>query len=359
MKKAKRLEAWKMKATQVHKSKLEESNNYKRRMVTIPIRWQCLMAIFLVALTLLPHQTFALTSELVEGSEVTSGAGDKSQEPLSSLDKKHEPELGQASADPQQVAGGVTNRKSDASTRNARQYDGPLSTSSTGNYAALSGDSGAYVGGSGMPSLNAGYGSAGASAGGISAYAGDPMGSNMYSSSAGAGPYHDQFSLAGRAAAGYPGMHNAGGYQQAMQSLPPGSFGGGAGGPLSGMFSGAGGGLLSSSGFPLMAKGFDLAEIVCTAVAVAIGAVIVGAPFILLYLFVMNQMQGNGPSAIGPSGGAISLTGPSSSTTVTGRKKRHTSLSEALFRQLSPLVNTEQVAQTFKVLMNSLAKYEV
>ena len=143
--------------------------------------------------------------------------------------------------------------------------------------------------------------------------------------------------------------------------------GGGALGPMFAGATGGPGGLLAGSApFPLMAKGFDLAEIVCTAIAVAIGAVIVGAPFILLYLFVMNQMQGGGgggplgglgggPGAGG--GGSISLTGPSSSTNVSGRKKRQTSFPDVLIKQLSPLVNSEQVAQSFKMLMSALAKY--
>lgn len=144
-------------------------------------------------------------------------------------------------------------------------------------------------------------------------------------------------------------MHGAAGYPAHPQPLPPPppSFG------LASMFPGS-----LSSGFPLMAKGVDLAEIVCTAIAVAIGAVIVGAPFLLLYLFFMNHMQGSGPNALAPGGGSISLTGPTSSTTVTGRKKRHTNLSDALFKQLSPLINTEQLAQAFKILMGSLAKYQ-
>lgn len=224
------------------------------------------------------------------------------------------------------------------SSRHSRQYDGSLGTSSTGNFASISGDGAAYV--AQMPLGGSNYGSS--SAGPSSGYGTGDISSPYHSSS-----YHDPLSIA----RGYPtqpfsSMHHPAGYPSPVN-------------PLSSMFSSSlGGGSLSSSMFPLMSKGFDVSEIVCTAIAVAIGAVIVGAPFILIYLFVMNQMNGSG-SNMGPSGGAISLTGPTSSTTVSGRKKRHTSLPEALIKQLSPLVNSEQVANTFKVLMNSISKYQV
>mgnify|MGYP000952119453 CR=1 FL=1 len=223
-------------------------------------------------------------------------------------------------------------------SRQSRQYDAPIGASSTGNYAAISGDGGAYV--AQLPLSSSNYGT---SSNAPTNYASDLNGA--YNS----GSFHDPLSMA----RGYPPspvgpVHHPAGY-------PP-------VGPLSSMFppsfGNSGSGLLSGTMFPLMSKGFDVSEIVCTAIAVAIGAVIVGAPFILLYLFVMNQMNGNGPG-MGTSGGAISLTGPTSSTTVSGRKKRHTSLPEALFKQLSPLVNSEQVASTFKSLMNSIAKYHM
>lgn len=220
--------------------------------------------------------------------------------------------------------------------RHSRQYDAPISSSSSGNYAAVSGDSGAYV--AQVPLTGTNYGP-GSSSGG--SYANDLA--NAYHPNI----YHDPISLARGYSAGVgPMHHNAAAYP------PP--YGG------SSIFSagGAGSGLLSSSMFPLMSKGLDLSEIVCTAVAVAIGAVVIGAPFILIYLFVMNQMNGNGPS-MGPSGGSISLTGPTSSTNVSGRKKRQISWPEALFKQLNPLVDHEQVANTFKALMNSIAKYQM
>lgn len=225
--------------------------------------------------------------------------------------------------------------KSKLASRQSRQYDNQMSSSSAGSYAALSGEGSAYV--SQMPLGGSNYGS-----GSADLSASYPQAGAMY---------HDPLAMArGYAAPPMgPQMHHSPGYPQPV-------------GLGSTLFSASGmsapGGLLSSSMFPLMSKGFDVSEIVCTAIAVAIGAVIVGAPFILIYLFIMNQMNGNGPS-LGPSGGAISLTGPNSSTSGNGRKKRHTSLPEALFKQLSPLVNSEQVASTFKALMNSIAKYQM
>lgn len=239
------------------------------------------------------------------------------------------------------LASAKATSESRKSSRQSRQYDTPISTSSSGNYASISGDGAAYV--AQMPVSGTSYVGSSSNPSAAASYVNDFAGA--YQSAA----YHDPMSMA---RAGYPSppmpgpMHHPAGY--------PSSFGAS---PLSSMFASTmspGGGSM----FPLMSKGFDLSEIVCTAIAVAIGAVIVGAPFILIYLFVMNQMNGNG-SSMGPSGGAISLTGPSSSTTVSGRKKRHTSLPEALFKQLSPLVNSEQVFDTFKTLMSSVAKYQM
>lgn len=235
-------------------------------------------------------------------------------------------------------------RSANISSRKGRQYDGSLSSSGTGNYASVSGDGAAYVAQVPVSGTN----NYGASSGSIGAnYSPNDLSAAYH------GTYHDPLTMA----RGYPSPMNPLHHPAAGYASP-------IGGPSSSMFGLSppmgSGGLLSSSMFPLMSKGFDVSEVVCSAIAVAVGAVIVGAPFILLYLFIMNQMGGgNGGPGLGPSGGAISLTGPTSSTTVSGRKKRHTSLPEALFKQLSPLVNNEQVANTFKVLMNSIAKYQV
>jgi hypothetical protein len=320
----------------------------KRQTKLWPLKWRRpLMAISIIVALVSSQQALALSSDQLEPDQ------QQHQQPQAQhhdqvVPANHRTEPAQAGQDDGSAA------KTSTGARHGRQYDGPLSASGTGDASAYVTSSGAY------PSLAAGYNSASASTGGLSAYAGDPLGSGVYSSAANHAAYHDQMSLAARAA-GYPSMHTAGYPSAAAPPPPPPPSPGSFASPLAAMFPSApGSGLFSSSGgFPLMAKGFDLAEIVCTAIAVAIGAVIVGAPFILLYLFVMNQMQGSGPNAMGPSGGAISLTGPTSSTTVTGRRKRHTNLSDALFKQLSPLVNSEQVAQTFKALMSALAKYQV
>lgn len=142
--------------------------------------------------------------------------------------------------------------------------------------------------------------------------------------------------------AGYPSMHSSSAYSSASH-------------PYYGSSMAATSPSWSSS-FPLLSSGFGISEIACVAVAVVIGAIVLGGPFILLYLFMMNQMNG-GLGQPGGQQGAVSLTGPTSSTTVNGRKKRQASLSEALFNQLSPLINNEQVLFTFKGLINSLAKY--
>lgn len=252
------------------------------------------------------------------------------------------------------------NSKMSKGLRQSRQYDSSISASSTGNsYAALSGDGAAYV--AQMPLTSPNYGATSHSPSGSSSSA--QYANELLNNAAGLGSayghsnmpnayLHDPLSIArGYPMAppvGLPSMHH---HSQLNPLASPFS------GPLGG---GAGGGLFSASSmFPLVSKGFDLSEIVCTAIAVAIGAVIIGAPFILIYLFVMNQMQTNGPNAMGPNGGAISLTGPSSQTTVNGRKKRQTGFPEALFKQLSPLVNNEQVASTFKALMSSISKYQM
>lgn len=338
----------------------EDRNNLKQKMISsaFPVRCAWSVLVIVLSLALLSQQALASDQnpEQATSSEATSVSGEhqhrgshQSSQFDRNLPANHRMDMSQAGQQEEQGS----DRKQ-TSARHGRQYDGALSASGTSsNYgAAMSGDSGAYVGSFGMASPNSGYNSpaTAASNGGMLGYTSDPMGSSMHSPSA-SGSYHDQLSLAARAA-NYQAMHA--GYPPPPPL--PASFGGN--GPLAPMFPGGGSGLFASSGFPLMAKGFDLAEVVCTAIAVAIGAVIIGAPFILLYLFIMNQMQGSGSNGMGGSGGAISLTGPTSSTNVNGRKKRHTNLSEALFKQLSPFVNNEQVAQTFRALMNSLAKYQ-
>lgn len=215
------------------------------------------------------------------------------------------------------------------SGRTGRQYDSLMGTSSANSgYTSVPGDG--YLGQSSSNSVSGGY----------AANSPASMGyGNDYGSQ---GPYSGlESSMYPYGRAGYP--TSVAGGMPPMHSPP--------------VFGSSGG--IFGSMFPMTGtKGFDIAEVVCTAIAVAIGAVIVGAPFILLYLFVMNQMNANGSGGLAGPGGSISLTGPNASTTVTGRKKRHTSFPEALFMHLSPLINNDQVANTFKTLMKSIAKYQ-
>lgn len=288
-------------------------------------------------------EAYSPIAQATSSDSSTNSATDSTYESSKSLPANHRMEPAELAAETANI-----DKTKPKAARHGRQYDGPLSSSGSANYGAVSGEGGAYVG-SNLPLT--GYSAAGSSGGLVNPGFGgaDSMGASSGMSGYPASAYHDQMSMA----RGYPAsMHSAGLYP------PMAPFGGG--GALASMFPSSSG--LFSAGspaFPLMSKGFDIAEIVCTAIAVAIGAVIVGAPFILLYLFVMNQMQGGGPNAMGPGGGSISLTGPTASTNVGGRKKRHTSFPEALFKQLGPLVNSEQVAQTFKALMSSIAKYQV
>lgn len=305
-----------------------------------------LVAVALCFAALAIDKTIAtIESEAVNESATKASDQQDLQELTSkSLPANHRMESPEAAVD---TATGEA--RSVPSARAGRQYDAnSLSASGTGTYAAISGDTGASYGLGSPLSGGAGYAAVGAtSGGGGSNYLNDYSLPNGYpSNNAGGGLYaHEHMSGIAR------------GYTQPPPPMGPPHMGG----PFSSMFAPSLSSSFSPGGpmFPLMSKGFDVAEIVCTAVAVAIGAVIIGAPFVLLYLFVMSQVNGgNGGPNIGPSGGAISLTGPTSSTNVSGRKKRQTSFPEALLRQLSPLMNNEQVANTFKMLMNSIAKYQ-
>lgn len=235
------------------------------------------------------------------------------------------------------------------SPRNGRQYDSPMSATGTGTYASVSAsDSAAYVG---QTPLTSNLASAPLMAA-ANYVTGDLSNANYYGAL-------DQ----GNYIRGYPQHPLSGNHYSAPYGghYGGGGIGIGGGGPLG--FSSSHG-TSSSSMFPLMAKGFDVSEIICTAIAVAIGAVIVGAPFILIYLFIMNQMSGGNGPTLGPTGGgAISLTGPSSTSQNGGRKKRNSSarvsLVDELMQQLSPYVNSEQLTRSFKQLMDSIAKYQV
>lgn len=142
---------------------------------------------------------------------------------------------------------------------------------------------------------------------------------------------------------------------------------------------GSTGGLMSSASTALShwTNGFSISEIVCGLVALAIGAVILGAPFFLIYLALMGNFSGSGTlSLTNPTQGAATPGG--ASTTVNGRRKRlaifeqsfnmdndnkknrtsdYVALSDSLISHLSPFVNFQQVTGTFKQLIDSIEKY--
>lgn len=142
-----------------------------------------------------------------------------------------------------------------------------------------------------------------------------------------------------------------------------------AGWPLG--FESAHHGLISSASSMLShwTGGFGLAEIVCGIVAVALGAVILGAPFFLIYLALMGNFSGSG---------TLSLANPMQNTTANvGRRKRAALWQQVSLKQhyhqhnrhelgglldeavgkLSPLLELDQVAKTFKILVSAIEKY--
>lgn len=148
-------------------------------------------------------------------------------------------------------------------------------------------------------------------------------------------------------------------------------------GPISSMFA-SGTNLLT----PLMSKALDLPEIICNAIALAIGTIIVGAPFILIYLLISSHMNGSssGPGSLGnlfgnlgamggglggngSGGGTIALTGPNSQNQNNGRRKRQVNdnsraKKETLKRQLSLLSNPQKLEFALKSLIESISKYD-
>lgn len=130
----------------------------------------------------------------------------------------------------------------------------------------------------------------------------------------------------------------------------------------------------ASSALSHWTKGFTISEIICAVVAIAIGAVILGAPFFLIYLALMGNFSGSGSlSLTNPTQG--SSTSGGGTTTVNGRRKRlaifeqlntkldqqHASefvaLADSIVGQLSPFVDLQQVSTTFKRLISSIDKY--
>lgn len=136
------------------------------------------------------------------------------------------------------------------------------------------------------------------------------------------------------------------------------------------------GGLMSSatSAISHWAGGFSIGEIVCGLIAIAIGAVILGAPFFLIYLALMGNFSGSGTlSLTNPTGGTTPAGG--ATATVNGRRKRlaiyeqlnsltgqkhnldFTSLAESIANRISPHVDLQQVAATFARLIKSVEHY--
>lgn len=140
--------------------------------------------------------------------------------------------------------------------------------------------------------------------------------------------------------------------------------------------SSASSGLMSSASSALShwTGGFGVSEIICAVVAIAIGAVILGAPFFLIYLALMGNFSGSGTlSLTNPASGGTATGGAAATTAPAGRrrKKRSTipslilnndgeqllAFSNTIVDQLSPFVNFEQVSMTFKKLIDSIEKY--
>lgn len=136
-------------------------------------------------------------------------------------------------------------------------------------------------------------------------------------------------------------------------------------------------GLMSSASSALShwTGGWGLGEIVCTLIAISIGAIILGAPFFLIYLALMGNFSGSGTlSLTNPTG--ITTAGGAATTVSNGRRKRLAifeqlnSLSEiskqssdfgkfidSILHQINPLVDARQVTETFKRLTESMEKY--
>lgn len=131
------------------------------------------------------------------------------------------------------------------------------------------------------------------------------------------------------------------------------------------------GGLMTSASNALShwTGGFGISEIICGVIAISIGAIILGAPFFLIYLALMGNFSGSG---------SLSLTNPNQSTTpapANGRRKRLAvidelnsiaggqdknqfgALARSMIRQLSPLIDLDQLTSSFRKLVNSIEKY--
>lgn len=186
--------------------------------------------------------------------------------------------------------------------------------------------------------------------------------------------YKSPISSSSLAGAGYPSFER--------HSSPPGYFDRAFVGSMSPSQHWAAASSMPSSGLMSSAStalshwtgGFTIGEIICTVVAIAIGAIILGAPFFLIYLALMGNFSGSGTlSLTNPAQGSTAAGG--ATTTVNGRRKRlaifeqmnskddqkHASefvaLADSIMSQLSPFVDIQQVAGTFKRLVSSIEKY--
>jgi len=134
------------------------------------------------------------------------------------------------------------------------------------------------------------------------------------------------------------------------------------------------GGLMStaSSALSHWTGGFGISEIICGLIALSIGAVILGAPFFLIYLALMGNFSGSG---------TLSLTNPNapaaggSAPPANGRRKRlaifeqigsnrksdqlsnFVALANSAVSRLSPLIDTDKMVGTFRQLIDSIEKY--
>lgn len=154
-------------------------------------------------------------------------------------------------------------------------------------------------------------------------------------------------------------------------------------GPQFSTSSGLGSSLMSSASSALShwTGGFGVGEIICGIIAVSIGAVILGAPFFLIYLALMGNFSGSSTLSLTNPPPTTGGPGGSGTTTVNGRRKRLaifeptisslasnfgdseisqvqlSALADTVISQLSPFVDFQQVTSTIRRLVNSIEKY--
>lgn len=134
------------------------------------------------------------------------------------------------------------------------------------------------------------------------------------------------------------------------------------------------GGLMTSASNMLShwTSGFSIGEIICGIVAIAIGAIILGAPFFLIYLALMGNFSGSGslsltnPGTGGAAGGAPPANGrrkrlaiyePLGSMKEGRRSAELFAMADNIVNQISPFIDVQQVANTLRRLVASIEKY--